>query len=392
MLNAVRFKSSLTWVSLLVPVVGVLGPLFAAESTKDVSLGLLPFLSCVVAALLLAWRERMENEANRAANLSSSGGSLQRQSIFGGLLALSERVFNSVLIFVACLFALAVASSVLGHEPQPKEVSVPVPPDCDSVLQESEAEGFGNRVVIGMVAAGYDVAKMRDLIQESEAEYRFDAENLYCLGDAGVPPSALKAMLPVEEEPEEPVVPKPKVRKVEEEKKPKIEPPVDPKPRSAKVTLSVGTAVLLRLNQELSSKTAQVGQSVLFTVESDVVVRSKTVIAAGATARGNVTQAKKGRTFGRKGVLDFTVDVVEAVTGEQIPLKLSRSLEGNDRDGAMEMTSRAAGAVGDEAGGYGGRELGEISGGFIKGKNVVLNAGTVFTVFTNRAITLQQQP
>src|SRR4051812_8025626 len=64
-----------------------------------------------------------------------------------------------------------------------------------------------------------------------------------------------------------------------------------------------GTAVRLRLNRNLSSAEAQVGESVDFEVLDDVKVNDAIVLKKGAPAMGSVIEAVPKRRMGRAGKL-----------------------------------------------------------------------------------------
>lgn len=66
-------------------------------------------------------------------------------------------------------------------------------------------------------------------------------------------------------------------------------------------TLPDGTAVRLRLTENLSSASAKAGQQVPFEVIEEVDVEGVTVIAKGAQAIGTVTSAEPKKTMGRGG-------------------------------------------------------------------------------------------
>src|SRR5689334_9503128 len=70
-------------------------------------------------------------------------------------------------------------------------------------------------------------------------------------------------------------------------------------PASAEeVTLKKGTDVKLAFDQNLSSKTAKVGDKVPFHVDEDVVVDGKTVIKQGTKVTGTVEKVSKKKPFG----------------------------------------------------------------------------------------------
>jgi hypothetical protein len=69
-------------------------------------------------------------------------------------------------------------------------------------------------------------------------------------------------------------------------------------------TLQDGTAVKLRLAENLTSATAKTGQQVLFEVVEEVDVEGVPVVAKGAQALATVTTAETKKSMGRGGKLD----------------------------------------------------------------------------------------
>lgn len=63
-------------------------------------------------------------------------------------------------------------------------------------------------------------------------------------------------------------------------------------PAAPALVVPAGTALTVRLGQELGSKTSQAGQSFSATLDRDVVVGGQTAIAAGASVTGKVVFAR----------------------------------------------------------------------------------------------------
>ena len=128
-----------------------------------------------------------------------------------------------------------------------------------------------------------------------------------------------------------------------------------------------GTEVKVRLLETVSSLTAEVQDSVLFEAAEDVVVDGATVIAKGAHGRGTVTRAQKRKSFGRRGKLDFTLDLVEAVDGSSVPLRASRELRGAATHVSLGVPT----------------PLSLPLGLLVKGGDVVVLVGTGYTIFVD---------
>jgi hypothetical protein len=89
----------------------------------------------------------------------------------------------------------------------------------------------------------------------------------------------------------------------------------------AQVVLPEGTKVRVRLDQSISSATAEEGQVVELSVTDAVKIGDVIVIAEGARATGTVTQAHEKRRMGRAGKLDFSIDRVKTVDNDWVSLR-----------------------------------------------------------------------
>lgn len=126
-----------------------------------------------------------------------------------------------------------------------------------------------------------------------------------------------------------------------------------------------GSELVLRLRQAVSSATAQVEDAVLFEVAEPVVVEGVTVIEQGAEARGKVTLVQHKKGFGRRGKLDFSIDIVRASDGQNIRLRAERSLRGTDSFSKAAVVTILTGPFGI----------------FVKGKDVEAVAGSEYRVY-----------
>ncbi len=75
-------------------------------------------------------------------------------------------------------------------------------------------------------------------------------------------------------------------------------------------TLQDGTAIKLRLTENLTSATAKAGQQVAFETFEETDVDGVMVIAKGAPAPATVTTAEPCKSMGRAGKLDVNIDSV----------------------------------------------------------------------------------
>jgi hypothetical protein len=137
-------------------------------------------------------------------------------------------------------------------------------------------------------------------------------------------------------------------------------------------TLQDGTAVKLRLSENLSSSDAKAGQQVPFEVLEEVDVEGVPVILKGAQAVATVTTAEPKKSMGRGGKLDVNVDSVRLVDGEKAALAATQSEKGGGHTGAM-----TAGMVGTALVFFPAAPLLL----FIHGKDITIPKGTEVTAF-----------
>jgi hypothetical protein len=108
-------------------------------------------------------------------------------------------------------------------------------------------------------------------------------------------------------------------------------------------SLQNGTAVKLRLAENLTSATAKVGRQVSFEVIEEIDVQGVPVIAKGAQALATVTTAESKKSMGRGGKLDVNIDSVRLVDGEKAALSATQNAKGAGHTGAM--TARIVGTA-----------------------------------------------
>lgn len=86
------------------------------------------------------------------------------------------------------------------------------------------------------------------------------------------------------------------------------------------LTLTAGTQVSVLLNEAIDAESVAIGNSLDFTVRSNVVVNGKVVIAAGATATGWVKNVKRA-CGGKCAEITITVESAQAVDGQTVNLR-----------------------------------------------------------------------
>ena len=153
-----------------------------------------------------------------------------------------------------------------------------------------------------------------------------------------------------------------------------------PKPK----IVPAGTVIRVRLNDAIGSKTAQAGQTFTGSVMDPIVVNGRTLIPAGATVSGEVTNAKSAGRF--KGGAELAI-TIRSVTVGGVPHTLAASTVSQTSTGKGKRSAALIGGgaglgalIGGLAGGGKGAAVGALAGG---------GAGTAGAGLTgNREITL----
>jgi hypothetical protein len=141
------------------------------------------------------------------------------------------------------------------------------------------------------------------------------------------------------------------------------------------VTIQDGTKLRVRLEQTLSSATADEGQPIELSVMEAVKVGDIVVVPQGAAVAGTITQAVPKRRMGRAGKLDFSIDRVRAADGEWVPIRYSiQKKSGNSHSLRTGIITAGVAYAFFPAAPF---VL------LMKGKDVVLNKGITFEVFTD---------
>jgi hypothetical protein len=109
--------------------------------------------------------------------------------------------------------------------------------------------------------------------------------------------------------------------------------------------LEDGTPVKLRLNRNVSSADAHVGEGVDFEVLEEVVVNGVAVVPKASLALGTVTEAQPKRRMARGGKLDMNLDNVRLADGEKAALRAVKEAKGGGHTGAMTAGIVATGLL-----------------------------------------------
>lgn len=149
-----------------------------------------------------------------------------------------------------------------------------------------------------------------------------------------------------------------------------VRPLIVPAVSSAGVVVPAHTEIQFRLDEEIASNRAQVGQSVPVSVVRDVVVDGVVLIPRGSAGHGVVTGRTGKGAFGKSGKLDIELRTVD-VAGLGVPVVGRYHVAGKGRAGETIGTVLVGGV---------------IAGAFVTGRHAVFEEGREFTAFTADAM------
>lgn len=143
------------------------------------------------------------------------------------------------------------------------------------------------------------------------------------------------------------------------------------------VVLPAQTLVKVALDSTVSSAGAQVGDTVLYQVVEDVMIGGRVVIPVGTRGVATVTEVTAAARLGKDGrvVLDF--GRISALDGTKVSLMVDETA--TERNRSLEFAAGASMAGIILLG-----PVGLVSGYFVRGKDVQIEAGTQFYVETAR--------
>ena len=143
----------------------------------------------------------------------------------------------------------------------------------------------------------------------------------------------------------------------------------------ADIVIPSGSKVACRLEQTISSATADEGQQVQLSVTENVKVNDQIVIPQGSACVGTIVLATAKRSMGRSGKLDFSIDKVRTADGDMVPLRYTMQKKSGEGKGLSTGVMTAGAAV-----------LFWPAAPFFlirKGKDININKGIVLEVFTD---------
>jgi hypothetical protein len=143
----------------------------------------------------------------------------------------------------------------------------------------------------------------------------------------------------------------------------------------AQVMIPDGTRIRLRLEENLSSESADLGQTVDFAVTQEVRIGDAIVIANGAPATGSIVKVEPRRRMGRAGMLDFSIERVQMVDGNWLNVRYTPNKNHGKGNGAAAGVTTGILAVVF----WPAAPLGLL----IKGHDVEINKGRTYDVFAD---------
>jgi hypothetical protein len=177
-------------------------------------------------------------------------------------------------------------------------------------------------------------------------------------------------------------------------------PPPPPKPKPKVYTVPSGTTLTVRLSQELSSKTSNVGDSFSGSLVQAVQVQGVTVLKAGAPVTGTVIAVRKQGKFKGEGNLGIQLTHVGSygITTEEYEQnvkgkgKRSATMVGGGAGGGALIGGLAGGGKGALIGGLVGAGAGTAGAVFTGNKGVTIPAESVVSFVSNSPITVTVMP
>jgi len=162
-----------------------------------------------------------------------------------------------------------------------------------------------------------------------------------------------------------------------------------PRTSTGSSVIPAGQEIDVRLENELSSETAEVEQRFQATTVADLYRGDEVLIPAGSTVRGIISSVNKATRTERKGSLTVAFDQI-TIRGRSYPMRgtVTQALESEGIKGEVGKIGAGAGIgaiIGGIIGGAKGALIGVLIGGggtiaATEGKDVTLPGGTILRV------------
>jgi len=185
--------------------------------------------------------------------------------------------------------------------------------------------------------------------------------------------------------------------------RPKPRPRADtprPAPVNPGVTVPEGTAIKVSVDAQITSETAQPGDSWTGTVKEPVIIGTAAPIPAGSVVHGVVTGSLAAEKGNRAMLVLAVKSITVGSTEHAVPAGTDSIIAGSPRArnlGAIAGGAAAGALIGKAVGGNKGALIGGLLGGGAatgavaktKGYQVVLKPGTELTFSVNRAVVMK---
>jgi hypothetical protein len=169
------------------------------------------------------------------------------------------------------------------------------------------------------------------------------------------------------------------------------------KPKRPIYTVPAASTIRVRLNRDLTSKTARIGDSFTSTVVDPVYVRGVEVIPAGSTVTGKVTQVTKAARKGREGSINVAFTSIDTPKPNHYAINgwLASADGESGAKGASSKKQKASfvgrgvvvgGLMNGAAGMATGATIGVMRGMIKKGNEAEIKPGTEFYIFLNKSV------
>jgi len=162
-------------------------------------------------------------------------------------------------------------------------------------------------------------------------------------------------------------------------------------------TVPAASTIRVRLNGQLTSKSARVGDSFTSTVVDPVYVRGVEVIPAGSTVAGKVTQVAKAARKGRAGSISVAFTTIDTPKPNHYAINGSLATADGESEvaGASSKKRKAqfvgrgvvvGGLMNGAAGVVTGATVGVMRGMIKKGNEAEIKPGTEFNIVLNKSV------